>query len=640
MRGEPSPPTLGGDARGDTAPMLRLVGVWKVFVHPFNLARAYALRDMFRRRPASTRRGESFALKNITFDVRPQETLLVLGTRGSGKTTLARIICGVLAPERGAVQRAGPIERVGGGKLAMNPFLTAREYAHLALALHGVAPDARDAAAARLLSMTELEDRDRTRLVDLPKSAVRLLPLGASLLAPRAVYVFDGLPSLDSETAPGRTCSERIRALMREKTCLVFSSTVRRVPESIDRALVLHDGEVIYEGAPAVVLPAFEKFQRTTLRATRRAEGQADAAATLDPESLPAAQLVATIANRSSHVAVADRFDGTLKAVCAGEHPILFGPYLSDVAFELLYWLPLLRWVRETWGGPGRRFVAMSRGRIGSWYRDVAEDYVDVHDVLPADVFAARWDARVREVGSNKQTKLSELERELIDAVKVRTGSEHARVLEPALAYRMFMKVDSGELAESFLAERARHRLLPRGSIEGLPSGLSQPYAVVGYGFNALLPETDGHRDLLAAAVRDLGQHWPVVLVDWTPDGVDVDGLDVGQGVDVVRYEAGRDDGHLGRTAQVLSHASAYVGPFGGPNLIAPLYGVPTLALQSTDTHHLPLHIKTARRASLAGDQALDEETGSSTLTLLKTQSGVTDIVDRWLAGRTVPVGR
>ncbi len=52
--------------------------------------------------------GGRTVLKDVTFEVRDQETVAVLGASGSGKTTLLRLIAGTLKPDQGTVEVNSP----------------------------------------------------------------------------------------------------------------------------------------------------------------------------------------------------------------------------------------------------------------------------------------------------------------------------------------------------------------------------------------------------------------------------------------------------------------------------------------------------------------------------------------------------
>src|SRR3954452_14331196 len=67
------------------------------------------------------------AVKNVSFEVAPGESLAILGRNGSGKSTLLKMIAGVYRPTAGKVTVHGsvaPLLELGAG---MHPELTGRE---------------------------------------------------------------------------------------------------------------------------------------------------------------------------------------------------------------------------------------------------------------------------------------------------------------------------------------------------------------------------------------------------------------------------------------------------------------------------------------------------------------------------------
>jgi len=51
-----------------------------------------------------------------------------------------------------------------------------------------------------------------------------------------------------------------------------------------------------------------------------------------------------------------------LASIAAQDRPIVAGPWLGEVGFELLYWLPFLRWFVERFEISPDRLIAVSRG--------------------------------------------------------------------------------------------------------------------------------------------------------------------------------------------------------------------------------------------------------------------------------------
>ena len=51
--------------------------------------------------------------------------------------------------------------------------------------------------------------------------------------------------------------------------------------------------------------------------------------------------------------------------------------------------------------------LGVSRGGTASWYRDIARGYADVFSQVTPETFRAQHDARVRELGEQKQTRVT-----------------------------------------------------------------------------------------------------------------------------------------------------------------------------------------------------------------------------------------
>lgn len=103
------------------------------------------------------------ALKHISFDINRGEVVGLVGTNGSGKSTMLKIIAGVLEPSEGSVKVHGniaPLIELGAG---FDPELTARENIYLNVALVGYTKEFIDADFDGIIEFVELQN-----FVDMP----------------------------------------------------------------------------------------------------------------------------------------------------------------------------------------------------------------------------------------------------------------------------------------------------------------------------------------------------------------------------------------------------------------------------------------------------------------------------------------
>jgi len=72
-----------------------------------NRKRNFSIREMLLQQKNTSPKGEFWALRNINFEVKAGEAVGLMGANGEGKSTLLRLIAGVLLPDEGSVKVNG-----------------------------------------------------------------------------------------------------------------------------------------------------------------------------------------------------------------------------------------------------------------------------------------------------------------------------------------------------------------------------------------------------------------------------------------------------------------------------------------------------------------------------------------------------
>jgi hypothetical protein len=279
-----------------------------------------------------------------------------------------------------------------------------------------------------------------------------------------------------------------------------------------------------------------------------------------------------------------------LERIAAGNGPILAGPWISEVGYEVLYWVPFLRWAAAAYRIPAERFVVMSRGRTASWYGALANRYSEVFDhASPADL------AREAAAGRLKQRDVSELDRRLIAAAVSHHDLRDAHVLHPSLMFRWFAPFWSGHEGTGFVDRHTRFARVEPADVP-LPTLPSDYVAVKLYTARAL-PDGPVVRTQLQGLVAALAERWPVVLLDTglaVDEHADYDTTGSGR----VMSLSGRLDVRTNLAAQtrVIAGARLFVGTCGSLAWLAPMLGVDTVPV-FTDDSFLHAHLHVARRA-------------------------------------------
>jgi ABC-2 type transport system ATP-binding protein len=117
-----------------------------------------SFKDLFSRRRRRIQPNEFWALRDVSIDVRPGEAIGVVGRNGQGKSTLLKLVAGVMIPDEGAVTVAGgvaPLIEITGGFV---DDLTVRDNVYLTAGLHGMTTAQVDAKFDEIIGFAEIGD--------------------------------------------------------------------------------------------------------------------------------------------------------------------------------------------------------------------------------------------------------------------------------------------------------------------------------------------------------------------------------------------------------------------------------------------------------------------------------------------------
>lgn len=216
-----------------------------------------SLKDLFADSSRRTKPGEFWALRDVTFDVRPGESIGVVGRNGQGKSTLLKLVAGVLLQDEGTVAVNGgvaPLIEITGGFVG---DLTVRENVRLTSGLHGM-PKAEVARRFDgIIDFAELQDFVDTPYKHLSNGMkVRLAFAVVSQLEEPILLVDEVLAVGDK--AFREKCYRRIDELLSEGRTLFFvSHSERDLRRFCTRGLYLDKGRLVMDGAIGDVLDRY-----------------------------------------------------------------------------------------------------------------------------------------------------------------------------------------------------------------------------------------------------------------------------------------------------------------------------------------------------------------------------------------------
>lgn len=265
----------------DSEWVVRAEDVSKKFGLTLRQSMRYGLRDMARRllgrsgEEGNLRDGEFWAVKGVSFDLRPGEALGVMGVNGCGKTTLLRMLNGIYAPDRGRIKVRGRVGALIAAGAGFAPMLSGRENVYVNGALLGLSTHEIDALMDEIVAFAELG-----QFIDLPVKNyssgmyVRLGFAVAALSRPDVLLMDEVLAVGDLNFQ--KKCYDYIRQLKEQGTAIILVSHSPGAIWSVcDRGLFMNRGELLVQGPVEDVIRAYE--EQNTRNALSAAE-QFDAA--------------------------------------------------------------------------------------------------------------------------------------------------------------------------------------------------------------------------------------------------------------------------------------------------------------------------------------------------------------------------
>lgn len=216
-----------------------------------------SLRDWALRGESGLRTDEFWALRDVSFDVRPGEAIGVVGRNGQGKSTLLKLIAGVMIPDSGAVEvNAGvaPLIEITGGFVN---DLTVRDNIALTAGLHGMSKAAIAERFDEIVGFAEIDDFVDTPYKHLSSGMkVRVAFAVVSRLEEPIILVDEVLAVGDK--AFKQKCYARIDELLAAgRTLFLVSHSDRDLRRFCTRGLLLRAGRLVEDGPMEDVLAAY-----------------------------------------------------------------------------------------------------------------------------------------------------------------------------------------------------------------------------------------------------------------------------------------------------------------------------------------------------------------------------------------------
>lgn len=216
----------------------------------------------FEKESRELRKGEFWALDNVSFTVKKGEAVGLVGGNGAGKSTLLKMINGIFMPDKGSITvegRVGALIEVGAG---FHPMLTGRENIYVNGSILGMSKAEIDRQLEAIIYFSGIEE-----FIDTPVkfySSGMYVRLGFAVAAhsrPEILLIDEVLAVGDARFQ--RKCLDYLTRLRKEGVTFILVSHNLQSIEGISSTGILFDkGKMIEYGDPGKVISQYEKMMR------------------------------------------------------------------------------------------------------------------------------------------------------------------------------------------------------------------------------------------------------------------------------------------------------------------------------------------------------------------------------------------
>lgn len=233
--------------------VLSVKNVSKKYCYNLKYARKYGLKDVLkalvnkRNHGSELRKGEFWALNNVSFAMKKGESIGLIGLNGAGKSTLLKMIKGLIMPDIGEINIVGEVGALIELGAGFHPMLSGRENIFVKGALLGKSKDEMNEKFREIVDFAELNS-----FIDAPLksySSGMHVRLGFAV----AIFMQPDILLLDEVLAVGdfkfrQKCLDKVNQLKEMTSTIFVSHSMNTVSLFCEKAIVLEKGKIVFEG--------------------------------------------------------------------------------------------------------------------------------------------------------------------------------------------------------------------------------------------------------------------------------------------------------------------------------------------------------------------------------------------------------
>ena len=216
--------------------------------------------NLFKPRKKKEKKPDFCALKDVSFEVKRGEVVGFIGSNGAGKSTMLKVIAGVMKPTKGKVEVHGnicPMIELGAG---FDMDLTARENIFLNGAVLGYSKKFIEEKFDEIVEFSELKDFLDVPVRNFSSGMTARLAFSIATVVDPEILIVDEILSVGDMAFQAKSEAKMRSMIGGGTTVLYVSHSIDSIKSICDKAVWLDHGKVVKMGPAAEICDEYCKF--------------------------------------------------------------------------------------------------------------------------------------------------------------------------------------------------------------------------------------------------------------------------------------------------------------------------------------------------------------------------------------------
>lgn len=203
---------------------------------------------------------EHYALNDVNFDIEEGECVGIIGVNGSGKSTILKIITGVLNPTEGEVKVNGRISALLELGAGFNMEYSGLENVYLNGTMIGFSKEEIDARLDDILAFADIGDYIHQPVKMYSSGMFVRLAFAVAINIDPEILIVDEALSVGDVFFQAKCYHKFEEFKAQGKTILFVSHDLSSISKYCDRVILLHKGQMLDQGTPKAMVDMYKQL--------------------------------------------------------------------------------------------------------------------------------------------------------------------------------------------------------------------------------------------------------------------------------------------------------------------------------------------------------------------------------------------